>query len=223
LPRLSDLFPSKTSIMNRKLLLVALLLGASVTLPAADQLAALAESPSSMPILLGLEPVRKDLKVSSLQEALLDSLRAEYKAKVSVTAAAGLADPKIAPKCEADIKSWRVSYNQRALRILNPQQQLRLREIERQVLKGYFLNSPSEQKLLGFTPEQTKKAADIAAYDHRAAAQIQGDFHAGKISPFRKDIQLHRLQTTTARSMLHLLTPEQTQKYLGLTGPKLKL
>jgi len=209
--------------MNRKFLLAALLLGASATLPAADQLAALPESPSSMPVLLGLEPVRKDLKVSSLQEVLLDSLRAEYKAKVSVTAAAGLADPKIAPKCDADLKSLRTSYNKRVLRVLNPLQQLRLREIERQVLKGYFLNSPSEQKLLGFTPEQSKKAADISAYDHRTAAKIQGDFHAGKISPFRKDIELHRLQSTTARSMMHLLTPAQQKQYLGLTGPKLKL
>jgi hypothetical protein len=207
--------------MKRILWAAALL--CTATLGAADQPAALPESPSSMPVLLGLEPVRKDLKLSSLQEALLDSLRAEYKAKVSVTATAGLADPKIAPKCEADLKSWRVAYNKRALRILSPSQQTRLRQIERQVLKGYFLNSPSEQKLLGFTPEQTKKAADIARYDRSQAARIMSDFHAGKISPFKKDIELHRLQTTTARSMVHLLTPAQQAQYLGLTGPKLKL
>jgi hypothetical protein len=207
--------------MKRILWAAALL--CSATLNAAVQNAALPESPSSMPVLLGLEPVRKDLKVSSLQEALLDSLRAEYKAKVSVTAAAGLADPKIAPKCEADLKAWRVSYNRRALRILNPRQQLRLRQIERQLLKGYFLNSPSEQKLLGFTPEQKKKAADIAAYDRRQSGEIQGKFHTGKMSSFRKDIELHRLQTTTARSMMHLLTPDQQKQYLGLQGEKIRL
>lgn len=216
--------------MKRTLpLLAATLLGAA-TLSAADCAcragssdSALPESPSSMPVLLGLEPVRKDLKISSLQEALLDSLRAGYKAQVGVTASAGLLDPKIAPKCEADLKALRVTYNKRALRILNADQQLRLRQIERQILKGYFLNSPSEQKLLGFTPEQTKKAADIATYDRQQASRIMSDFHAGKFNAFRKDIRLHRLQSTTARSMMHLLTPAQTEKYLGLTGPKLKL
>lgn len=215
-----------------RLFLLAALLIASAAMPlrvgAADAggvgvLPATPDSPSSMPVLLGLEPVRRDLKVSSLQEALLDSLRAEYKAKVSVTATAGLTDPKIAAKCEADLKAWRISYNRRVLRILNEGQRERLRQIERQMLKGYFLNSPSEQKLLGFTPEQSRKATDIARYDRQQASSIMKNFHDGRISPFRKDIQLHRLQTTTARSMLHLLTPAQERQYLGLTGPKLKL
>jgi len=216
--------------MKHTLSLLAVVLLSASALTAADSgccvgpsCFSLPESPSSMPVLLGLEPVRKDLKLSSLQEALLDSLRAEYKAKVGVTASAGLLDPKIASKCEADLKVWRVSYNKRALRILSPSQQTRLREIERQVLKGYFLNSPSEQKLLGFTPQQTKKSADITSYDHQQASRIMADFHAGKISHFKKDIELHRLQSRTARSMMHLLTPAQQRKYLGLTGPKLKL
>jgi hypothetical protein len=206
----------------KRYLLLAALLGTLASGIAAVPVS-LPESPSSMPVLLGLEPVRKDLKISSLQEALLDSLRAEYKAKVGVTAATGLLDPKIAPKCEADLKAWRIAYNKRALRILNPTQQNRLRQIERQMLKGYFLNSPSEQKLLGFTPEQTKKAADIARNDRTKAADIMKRFHAGKISAFRKDIELHRLQSTTARSLMHLLTPTQQSQYLGLTGAPLKL
>ncbi|NBZ95269.1 MAG: hypothetical protein EBR40_02360 [Proteobacteria bacterium] len=217
--------------MKHTLSLLAVVLLSASTLTAADSNGccvgpsqfALPESPSSMPVLLGLEPVRKDLKLSSLQEALLDSLRAEYKAKVGVTASTGLLDPKSASKCEADLNSWRLSYNKRALRILSPAQQTRLREIERQMLKGYFLNSPSEQKLLGFTPIQTKKAADITTYDRQQASRIMADFHAGKVSHFKKDLELHRLQSMTARSMMHLLTPEQQRKYLGLTGPKLKL
>jgi hypothetical protein len=205
-------------------LLAAIFLGASASLSAADKpLPALPDSPSTMPVLLGLEPVRKDLGISSLQEALLDSLRAEYKAKVSVTATAGLTDPSIAAKCEADLNKWRVAYNKRALHILNPQQQIRLRQIERQMLQGYFLKSPSEQKLLGFTAEQTKKAADIAAYDRKKDMEINAKFQAGKISPFKKDIEIHQLRSTTGRSMLHLLTPAQTAQYMGLQGPKMKL
>lgn len=216
--------------MKHTLSLLAVVLLSASALTAADcgccvgpSRFSLPESPSSMPVLLGLEPVRKDLKVSSLQEALLDSLRAEYKAKVGVTASAGLLDPKIASKCEADLQAWRVSYNKRALRILSPSQQTRLREIERQMLKGYFLNSPSEQKVLGFTPQQSKKAAEISSYDRLQGSKIMADFHTGKISHFKKDIELHRLQSRTARSMMHLLTSAQQRQYLGLTGPKLKL
>ncbi len=181
------------------------------------------DSPSSVPVLLGLEPVRQDLKISSLQVALLDAIRSEYKAKVSVIAAIGLNDAKAAPKAAADIKALRHKYNQRALNVLNSTQQQRLRQIERQMLGGAILTSATEQKLLGITPEQAKKLSEIHAVDVAKAAEINAKFNTGKISAFRRDIDLHRNLRTTSRSMLHVLTPEQTKQWLGLTGPKLKL
>jgi Spy/CpxP family protein refolding chaperone len=201
------------------LLAAALLLTGSTLLSAKGN----PDSPASVPVLLGLEPVRQDLKISSLQVALLDSIRAEYKAKAGVIAAVGLSDAKFATKAAADIKELRHRYNQRALNVLNPTQQQRLRQIERQMLGGAILTSATEQKLLGITPEQSKKLADIHSHDVAKAAEINAKFNAGKISAFRRDIDLHRNLRTTSRSMLHVLTPEQTKQWLGLTGSKLKL
>jgi Spy/CpxP family protein refolding chaperone len=204
---------------------ISLLIAAVLLLASSSFLSAKGnpDSPASVPVLLGLEPVRQDLKISSLQVALLDAIRSEYKAKVSVIAAVGLADPKLVPKAEADIRELRHRYNQRALNVLNPTQQKRLRQIERQMLGGALLTSTSEQKLLGITPEQAKKLAEIHAADKAKAAEINAKFNAGKISSFRRDIDLHRNLRTTSRSMLHVLTPEQTKQWLGLAGPKLKL
>lgn len=182
-----------------------------------------ADTPASIPVLLGLEPVRQDLKVSSLQAALLDSLRAEYKAKVGVVAAVGLADKKASPKAAKDLEAFRAKYNQRALNVLNPAQQQRLRQIERQMLGPAILTSPSEQKLLGLTPRQQQKLADIHRYDQTKASEIMKRFHEGKSTSFRKDLDLRRLQKTVGRSIYAELTPEQRKQWLGLTGPKLKL
>ena len=200
------------------LLLAALLL----TLPLASA-NNLPDSPASVPVLLGLEPVRQDLKLSSLQCALLDSLRAEYRAKVGVVAAVGLADAKAAPKAATDLDAYRASYNRRALNVLNPSQQDRLRQIERQMLGPVLLTSLSEQKLLGITTKQQQKLADIHRYDQTKAAEIMKKFHEGRISSFHRDIELHRLQRTIGRSIYSQLTDDQRKQWLGLTGPKLKL
>jgi len=181
------------------------------------------DSPASVPVLLGLEPVRQDLKISSLQAVLLNTLRAEYKAKVGVVAAAGLLDSKLAPKAQADLVAYRAKYNQRALDVLNPAQQQRLRQIERQMLGASLLTSTSEQKLLNLNDRQIRKIGEIHAYETTKAASINKRFNEGKINFFRKDLDLRRLQKTVGRSIYNLLTPDQRKQWLGLAGPKLKL
>lgn len=205
--------------MKRIALLLTLLVASASVAGAKD----LPDSPASVPVLLGLEPVRQDLKLSSLQCALLDSLRAEYKAKVGVVASGGLIDPKLAPKAAADLDSFRATYNRRALNVLNDGQRLRLRQIERQMLGASLLTSVSEQKLLGLNERQVGKIGEIRSYEQTKAASIMQRFHEGKINSFRKDLDLRRLQKTTGRSIYDLLTPEQRKQWLGLTGPKLKL
>lgn len=204
--------------MKRALFLTALLSAALLTTATAAS-----DSPASVPVLLGLEPVREDLKLTTLQCALLDSLRAEYKAKVGVVAAVGLADKKAAPKAATDIASYRATYNRRALNVLSPAQQTRLRQIERQMLGATLLTSVSEQKLLGLNERQVLKIGEISAYEQKKAAAIMKKFSEGKCTAFRKDIDLRRLQKTVGRSIYALLTPEQRKQWLGLTGPKLKL
>jgi hypothetical protein len=204
--------------MKRALLLTALLAVALLT-----SATAASDSPASVPVLLGLEPVRQDLKLTTLQCALLDSLRAEYKAKVGVVAAVGLADKKAAPKAAADIASYRATYNRRALNVLSPTQQTRLSQIERQMLGATILTSVSEQKLLGLNERQVRKISEISAYEQKKAAAIMKKFNDGKSTSFSKDIDLRNLQKTIGRSIYAHLTPDQRKQWLGLTGPKLKL
>ena len=184
---------------------------------------AASDSPASVPVLLGLEPVRQDLKLTTLQCALLDSLRAEYKAKVGVVAAVGLADKKAAPKAAADIASYRATYHRRALNVLSPTQQTRLGQIERQMLGATILTSVSEQKLLGLNERQVRKISEISAYEQKKAAAIMKKFNDGKSTSFSKDIDLRNLQKTIGRSIYAQLTPDQRKQWLGLSGPKLKL
>jgi hypothetical protein len=204
--------------MKRELLLIALLAATLLT-----SATAASDSPASVPVLLGLEPVRQDLELTTLQCALLDSLRAEYKAKVGVVAAVGLADKKAAPKASADIASYRATYNRRAINVLSPTQQTRLRQIERQMLGATLLTSVSEQKLLGLNERQVRKIGEISAYEQKQAAAIMKKFNEGKSTSFRKNIDLRRLQKTVGRSIYAQLTPDQRKQWLGLTGPKLKL
>jgi hypothetical protein len=208
--------------MKRTALLLLTVLLASASMVDAKTIAT-TDSPASVPVLLGLEPVRQDLKLSSLQCALLDSLRAEYKAKVGVVASAGLLDSKLAPKASADLDAYRATYNRRALNVLNPAQQQRLRQIERQMLGATLLTSASEQKLLALDDRQIRKIGEIHAYDQTKAASIMKRFHEGRINSFRKDLDLRRLQKTVGRSIYATLTPDQRKQWLGLTGPKLKL
>jgi hypothetical protein len=205
--------------MKRIALLFTLLVASASMAGAKD----LPDSPASVPVLLGLEPVRQDLKLSSLQCALLDSLRAEYKAKVGVVAAGGLIDSKLAPKAAADLDAYRATYNRRALNVLNDRQRQRLRQIERQMLGASLLTSVSEQKLIGLNERQLAKIAEIHSYEKTKAASIMQRFHEGKINSFRKDLDLRRLQKTIGRSIYDQLTPDQRKQWLGLTGPKLKL
>jgi len=178
---------------------------------------------ASVPVLLGLDPVRQDLKLSSLQCALLDSLRSEYKTQARKITAIGMADQDAALRADWDLKKLRNQFNQRALDVLSPSQQDRLRQIERQMLGGRLLTSVSEQKLLGLTPSQQQSLAILDKGDQAKASVIMGQFSSGKISSFRKDIELHQLQQNTSKKMLSLLTPEQKKHWEILSGQKLGL
>ena len=199
------------------LLLAALLL----TLPMLS--AKNADSPASVPVLLGLEPVRADLKLSSLQCALLDSLRSEYKKQAKQITAIGMAGEDAALRAGWDLKTLRKQFNSRALNVLNLPQQNRLRQIERQMLGGALLTSVSEQRLLGLTSAQQQSLVVIEKINQAQGATVTAQFNSGKISNFRKDINLHRIQQNTSKKMLAVLTPDQKKQWEVLSGQKLWL
>ena len=181
------------------------------------------DSPASVPVLLGLEPVRADLHLSSLQCALLDSLRSDYKKRARQITAIGMADQDAALRANWDLQDLRKQFNSRALDVLSPSQQDRLRQIERQMLGGTLLTSVSEQKLLGLSPVQQASLAVIEKNNQANAAATMAQFNSGKISNFRKDINLHRIQQNTSKKMLAVLTPKQKKQWEILSGQKLGL
>ncbi len=90
--------------------------------------------PERLPLLAGIEAVRSDLKLNSLQRAVLDSLRDEYK-----TASRKIFTPRPeTPEAQAEalkkLKVLNAQYNARVLSTLNPAQQKRLVQVEQQVI-----------------------------------------------------------------------------------------
>ena len=180
------------------------------------------DSISYMPVLLNQPEIHKDLKISAAQDTRIDMIRAECRAKVGVLSAEGLLDPALSPGALKTLPSYQASCNRRVLAVLNPAQRARFRQIERQFHGGLFLLSPSEQNLLKLTPDQRQKVAEIRSVDAAKAAEVQKAFLAGKKSQLRRDVDLHQIRRTTARSLLHLLTPEQEREWLSSLGTPLK-
>jgi DNA-binding MarR family transcriptional regulator len=181
-----------------------------------------ADSISYMPVLLNQPEIHKDLKISPVQDARINVIRAECRAKVGVLSAEGLLDPLLAPVALKNLPRYQASCNRRVLAVLTPSQRVRFREIERQFHGGLFLLSPSEQNLLKLTPEQRHKIAEIRSVDATKAAEVQQAFREGKKTQLRREMDLHRIHRTTARSLLAVLTPEQKKVWLSSLGTPLK-
>jgi len=189
---------------------------------ATSQIYASADSISFMPVLLNQPEIRKDLKLSAAQGARIDIISAECRAKVGVLSAVGLLDPPLSRVAIKDLPAYQTRFNTRVLGVLTTSQRLRFRQIERQFHGGLFLLSPSEQKLLHLTPDQCHKITEIRSIDAARAVDVQKDFLADKKSQLRREIDLNRLHRTTARSLLHLLTPDQEKIWLSSLGTPVK-
>jgi hypothetical protein len=181
------------------------------------------DHPGSVPVLLGLDPVRQDLKLSSLQCALLDSLRTEYKSRSKQITAIGMADQDAAVRSSWDLRSLRKQFNQRALQVLSSSQQDRLRQIERQMLGGKLLTSPQEQQLLGLNQQQQQQLAAISQSSNAKVAALNAQSSSGKLSPFWADIKRHQIDSGTKNQMLSVLTSKQKKQWLVLSGQKMGL
>ena len=180
------------------------------------------DSISYMPVLLNQPEIHKDLKISPVQDARINVIRAECRAKVGVLSAEGLLDPFLAPVALKNLPRYQASCNRRVLAVLTPSQRVRFRQIERQFHGGLFLLSPSEQNLLKLTPDQRKKVAEIRSADAAKAAEVQQAFREAKKTQLRREMDLHRIHRTTARSLLAVLTPEQKKEWLSSLGTPLK-
>jgi Spy/CpxP family protein refolding chaperone len=172
----------------------------------------------SLPILLGVETVRTEMKLDSLQRALLDSIRDEYK-----SAARDLTNPM--PKTAQERASahqrllkLNARFNNRALSVLSPAQRGKFAEIEAKFLGATMLYSPSVQARLRLTDVQKRQVEAIRQQGIAYVGKINRKFEEGKIGQPRRLQLLRNRRIEQGEEMLRLLTPEQRNAVLGLEG-----
>jgi hypothetical protein len=200
---------------------LAALVGVCLVAPTLWATTAPVDHPGSLPILLGVEKVRSELKVDSLQRALLDSLRDEYK-----TAARKLTNPlpqTAQERAVAHAKLLRLNEqaNRRALSILNPAQRGRLSGIEARFLGATVLYSPAVQVKLKLTEDQKQRIEAIRQKGVVYVGKINRRFQEGKISQQQRLQLLRSRRMAQGAKMLRLLTPEQRDALLALGGRKI--
>lgn len=201
--------------------LLAALLGILLAAPAVHATTAAVDHPGSLPILLGVERVRTELKLDSLQRALLDSLRGEYK-----SSARKLTEPmpKTAQErvaAEGKLLQLNERFNRRALSVLNPSQRAKLSQIEAKFLGATMLYSPRVQVKLKLTEDQKRQIEAIRQKGVAYVGKINRKFEEGKIGQQARLQLLRNRRTVQAAEMLRLLTPEQRSEVLALEGKKM--
>lgn len=178
------------------------------------------DHPGSVPILLGLQPVRQDLNLTPAQCGLLDALLAGYKSQAKNLVQLGNADMDSSLRASWDLRSLRKQFNTRALSVLSASQLDRFRQIERQMLGGQLLTSPSEQKLLGLSADQQARLVALENADQSRVAAIMVKAQAGQLSPYWKGVKLRENSRQTSDQMLSVLTHQQKKNWLVLCGEK---
>ena len=200
---------------------LAVLLGIALGVPTLWATTAPVDHPGSLPILLGVERVRAELRLDSLQRALLDSLRGEYR-----SAARKLTNPlpQTAPdRAVAHAKLLRLNeqFNRRALSILNPTQRAKLSAIEAKFLGATLLYSPAVQTKLKLTDQQKQRIEAIRQKGLVYVGKVNRKFEEGKISQQARLQLLRSRRMAQGAEMLRLLTPEQRDAVLALVGKKI--
>ena len=201
--------------------LAVTLLSCAAALPVFGTTAAV-EHPGSLPILLGVDKVRAELKLDSLQRALLDSLRAEYR-----SAARRLTSPMPVSPQERDVAGKKLlqlneRFNQRALSILSVDQRAKLVGIEHRLLGATMVYAPSVQAKLGLTEQQKQKVESIRREGVAYVGKINRKFEAGKIGQQQRVLLLKSRRTRQSAEILQVLTPKQRDVVQVLEGKKLE-
>lgn len=179
------------------------------------------ENPGSLPILISLDHVSKDLKLTSLQKSVIAGLRSDYRAAAMKLMKMHHQTPAELAQAQKKLEQLSVLYNQRALDVLTPPQRRRLRQIERQVLGGALLVAPSEQKLLGLSDEQQQKIEKIHQDSYKKAMEIDLRADQGKMSYHQQILALRKNRKQHGAKMLKVLTREQRKMWEQLQGERL--
>jgi hypothetical protein len=179
------------------------------------------DHPGSLPILLSVDKVRAELKLDSLQRALLDSLRDEYKSAARKLTSPMPVTPQERAAAEKRLLQLNQGFNKRALSVLNDDQRVKLSEIEGKFLGATMVYAPSVQAKLELTEQQKHQVEGIRRQGLAYVGKINRKFEEGKISQQQRLQLLRSRRNAQGAEILRVLTPKQRDAVLALEGKKL--
>jgi len=180
------------------------------------------DHPGAVPILLGLDSVRKELHLSAAQAGRLDEIRSDFKARARQLTARTPTNPSERRSAGTHLAHLRTTANAQALAVLTPAQRCRLAQIEYQVLGGTMLLSPSVQKSLGLSPVQIARIGRLEKKGIASAGAVNRRFENGEISHHERLAILRAHRIKQAEALVRLLTPAQRQTLNTLRGNPVK-
>jgi hypothetical protein len=161
----------------------------------------------SLPLLLEVASVRKELGLSASQRRQIAALGTEY--REGMRQLAGGADASARERA-GDLRS---STNARALAVLSGGQRQQLAAIERRALGATLLYSESARRELDLSRSQHRSIESIRSDATRVEREINRAFEAGTISASRRVALLREDRIARARKIWDLLTPEQRKAF----------
>lgn len=201
---------------------VCALLALCFSLPSVPLLAAPTEHLGSAPVFLGLDPVRKELKLTKNQCVRLDQIRADFKSDARLITERAPASPVEQRAANSTVKALVSKYNQKATAVLTPEQLERLLQIERQMLGGLMLFLPAEQKQLGLSEGQIAALGKIRTDGEEYAGRVTASFEKGDVTRFDRLEALREYRVKQAAKCLRVLTPAQAKAFQNLYGKDFK-
>jgi len=192
------------------------------SLTAAPLMAATPEHPGSVPVLLGLDSVRKELGLSKGQCQQLEKIRADFKSDARLITTRTPSTPVEKKAANATVEALRVKYNNKAVAVLTPAQHQRLIQIEHQKLGGLMLFLPGLQKDLALTAGQVAALERIRAGGEAFANRIATSFENGEISLQERLESLKNYRLKQSTNALRVLTPDQRKALENLQGNQFK-
>ena len=159
-------------------------------------------------------------RLDSLQRALLDSIRGEYRSSARKLTNPMPSTPQERAAAQQKLLQLNEQFNKRALSVLNPTQRAKLSSMEARFLGATMLYSPSVQAKLKLTGEQKSQIESIRQKGISYVGKINRKFEEGKIGQQQRLQLLRTRRMTQGEEMLRVLTPEQRSAVLAMEGKK---
>ncbi len=192
------------------------------SLATAPLMASAPEHPGSVPVLLGLDSVRKELGLSKAQCRQLDQIRSDFKSDAHMVTTRTPTTAVEKKAANATVESLRTKYNDEAVAVLTPSQHQRLVQIEHQTLGGLMLFLPALQQQLAFKADQVAEIARIKADGEAFASRVTNSFEKGEISLQERLETLRNFRLKQSDKALRVLSPAQRKSLENLQGNQFK-